>query len=669
MKTQEALARRLPLALAAALYSALGLLYLRPIWQVWQDRIAPNTGDPLFNLWILKWGAHQVRMGLPDLWDANIFYPTKGMLALSDHLLGPAAQLALFETVIPNAIAGYNVLFFTSFVLTGLAVCWVLRRSGVSWTAAVLAGAMYAFSPFRFSQLNHLQLLLVQWVPLTLWFWDRLLAERTVRAALLFLVFYLLNVTGGSYVAYMIHFPMLAILINRAALHGRELIAPRSLRILVPPLLAAGAALAYVFLPYVHLNRELGLARDASEVGLYGAALPSWISPARNALWFGPVAKTFLKHRLGAAGESFFRSENSLFAGWAPTVLAAVGLWSVWRRYRLTPQPLARNRRLVLGLLLLLAAAAWIAGDVLTLSSTFAAAAWTSLFLIVLGALAHWAWLRRRWGRGPILRWREIDPWERGLALSGLVCFALAHPIAYVPLMHVVPGLNGMRVISRFAMFVALALVHFAARGIDAVLARLKGRGIRLAATAALGLVLILELAPRPIRWARLEREEELPEVYSWIAKQEDVRALLELPVRPNNSETTYMYASTVHWKPIANGFSGYRPRSHQLLTEHMRFLPDEAGFELLSNMWITHLVVHTNLFPRKSREGMLRRWEREYLGRRVELVHRSGEARVYRLLDSSSTPNRAGVWKSTGRESIGDQEESSVGEPSRGRS
>ena len=48
-----------------------------------------------------------------------------------------------------------------------------------------------------------------------------------------------------------------------------------------------------------------------------------------------------------------------------------------------------------------------------------------------------------------------------------MVCFALAHPIAYVPLMHVIPGLNGMRVISRFAVFVSLALVHFAARGID----------------------------------------------------------------------------------------------------------------------------------------------------------------------------------------------------------
>ena len=130
------------LALAAAFYAALALIYLRPVWRVWQDRIAPNTEDPLFNLWILKWGVHQARLGFPGFWDANVYWPTRGALALSDHLLGPALQMALFESAVPNAIAGYNVLFFTSFVLTGLAVCWVLRRSGASWTGAAAASVV-----------------------------------------------------------------------------------------------------------------------------------------------------------------------------------------------------------------------------------------------------------------------------------------------------------------------------------------------------------------------------------------------------------------------------------------------------------------------------------------------------------------------------------------------
>jgi hypothetical protein len=629
------------IALAAVLYTVLALVYLRPVWEVWQDRIAPNTEDPLFNLWVLKWSAHQIRLGLPDLWNANVYWPTRGTLALSDHLLGPALQLVLFERVVPNAIAGYNVLFFSSFVLTGLAVCWVVRRSGASWLAAVLAGAMYAFSPLRIGQLNHIQILLAQWVPLTLWFWDRLLAERpdrkTTRHVVLFLIFYLLNVSGGAYLAYMVHIPMLVLLVNRFAVHGRALVDRRSLRVLIPAGLIAVAALALVFLPYLRIGKELGLTRGTEEAGTFGATTLSWLSPARNSLWFGPLVKSFVKGGLGPAAEPFFRSENALFAGFVPTLLAAVGVWVGWRRHRNPPVPLSLGRRVILGLLPALAAAAWIAGDALTLIGEgkekippWSAVAWTGLFLGGAAALAAWAWLRRRWGRGPVLRWAGMDPWPRGLALSAVASFALAHPIAYVPLMHVLPGLNGMRVPARFAVFVSLAVALFAAKGLDLLLERLRTRLARLALVGALALVLVVEMAPRPVRWAVLEREEAFPEVYHWIAAQPDIRTLLELPVRPTSAEIIYMYYSTLHWKPIANGYSGYRPTSHRNLTERMRFLPDDAGLDLLEDMWVTHLVVHTKLF--KGDLGKLRRWEKRYLGSRVELVHVAGEARVYRI-------------------------------------
>ncbi|MES1242530.1 MAG: hypothetical protein ABUT39_13030 [Acidobacteriota bacterium] len=622
---------------ATMLYAALALVYLRPVWSVWQDRIAPGTEDSLFNLWVLKWSAHQLRLGLPDLWDANIYWPTRGTLALSDHLLGPALQLVLFEAVVPNAIAGYNFLFFTSFVLTGLVVCWVMRRSGVSWIAAVLAGVMYAFSPFRISQLNHIQILLAQWVPLTLWFWDRLLAERKVRHAVLFLVFYLLNVSGGAYLAYMVHIPMLVLLANRAAVHGRELVDRRSLRVLLPVGVVALAALALVFLPYVRIGREMGLTRGPAEAGKLGATTLSWLAPARSSLWFGPVAKSFMKRRLGPASEPFFRTENSLFAGIVPSLLAGVGLWAAWRRKRVPPSPLDLGRKVILGLLLALAAAAWIAGDVLTLLGEgkekvppWTIPAWTGLFLGGVASLAVWAWLRWMWGCGPVLRWREMDPWTRGLALSAVACFALAHPIAYVPMMRVLPGLDGMRVPARFAAFVSLAAVLFAAKGLDFLLDRLRTRPARLALVGVLSLVLAAELAPRPVRWARLEREEAFPEVYHWLAGRQDVRSLIEFPVRPTSAEIVYMYYSTLHWKPIANGYSGYHPKSFEALTARMRLLPDAAGLDLLEDLWITHLVVHTKAF--QGRMAMLRRWEKEYVGSRLELIHDSGEARVYRL-------------------------------------
>jgi len=102
-----------------------------------------------------------------------------------------------------------------------------------------------------------------------------------------------------------------------------------------------------------------------------------------------------------------------------------------------------------------------------------------------------------------------------------------------------------------------------------------------------------------------------------------------------------------VHWKPIANGFSGYDPPSHQALVEHIHFLPEQDGLDLLREMWITHLVVHADN-PR--REARLRDWDRRFAGgpeRQVERVFQADEISIYKLLPapiSSRTPNRAGL-------------------------
>src|SRR5215467_4751400 len=100
---------------ALATYTAIALVYLRPIWETYADHLTPDPGDPELNLYILKWVVHQARLGFPDLWNAPFFYPVHGTLALSDHFLGPALAISWLD----NPVAGYNLLFFSSFVLSG----------------------------------------------------------------------------------------------------------------------------------------------------------------------------------------------------------------------------------------------------------------------------------------------------------------------------------------------------------------------------------------------------------------------------------------------------------------------------------------------------------------------------------------------------------------------
>jgi hypothetical protein len=690
-ETPPPASRLLPQALLATLlYGLLALVYLRPIWEVFANSLAPNAADPLFSVYILEWVVRQIHLGFPNLWDANFFYPVRGALALSDHMLGPAFQIAWLH----NPVAGYNLLVYSSFVLCGAGTWWVLRRSGIGGAAALLGGAAFAFSPFRMSHLNHLLILIMQWIPLTLWSWDRLLAERTPRRAAVFLLFYGLQLTAGCYLAYMIHFPMLAILASRWAASGRRrLLAPDSLRVLAPAAALALAAAVAIFLPYVRLARRFDMSHDDHEIGRRGgAALASYVSPAPESLYsLHPPGALWDRAGLVRWHQPFVRSENSLFPGFLPTLLAGYGLWEIWRRYRVRaepgpaaagpaagaqqrsgqpPRPLTGRRRLALWGLGAVAAAAFALGDVYTLR--FAedlppldrwsdADAWTVLGVVLLGSAGLLAALRRRWTGAPYLRWSEMDPWHRGLLLAGLVSFALSFPIVYFPLMRVIPGLHSMRAPARFAAFVSLTVAFLAAWGFDRLAERLglaagaRRRGGRWRPVAAggaalvAGLLLALDLAPRPVHWVRVLSEDEFPDVYGWIRGRREIRALVELPLRPNSTEAAYMYYSTLHWKPIANGYSSFVPASYDELSSRVRLLPESDGFELLERMGISHLVVHSDLLARPAPgetgaeaeargAAMVRDWERRFLGRRVELVYPGDPDRVYRLLPVSAT-------------------------------
>jgi hypothetical protein len=361
----------------------------------------------------------------------------------------------------------------------------------------------------------------------------------------------------------MIHFCLLAILVSRALVERRALLSFLSLRVLVPVALVAGVAAAALFLPYVRISRAQGLTRSAAETEEYSARLASYFSPSGENLYFGETADKLLHAALGEKADLFYRPENSLFAGFLPTILFFVGAWAAVRKH------------------------------------------------------------------GP------ADPWARGLALSGLVCFALSFARVYVPLARVVPGLSGMRVPARFDAFVSLTVVFFAARGVDLLLRRVPGPRARAAVAAGLAIVLAVELAPRGYTWERVPREEELPEVYRWLRDQPAVKGLIELPLYGDSRENDYLYASTVHWKPVANGYSGYMAESYLELANRIRFLPGPAGFDLLRRLGISHVVVHAR---QPKRVKAVRSWETRFTAdpkRQMEKVYESDGIFVYRVLEA----------------------------------
>jgi hypothetical protein len=638
-----------------ALYCVPTLLFFYPAWTTLTRRLIGDAGDPTFNLYILKWGAHQVRLGLPDFWNANFMYPVRGTLAFSDHLLAPALQLVVLQKLdlVANAIAGYNLLLVSSFVLSGAATCWVLRRGGRSRAAAVVGGLLFAFAPMRWAHLDHIQILLAQWVPLTLWYWDRLLAQPSARRAACFLPFYLLHVTGGCYLAYMIHVPMLALAVSRrprSVAELRRLVAGPGLRVLLAVAVPAAATVYWLFSPYVEAARRYGLERSPAEVVLYAASLLSYLAPAETNWYAGGWHRLVDRWQLEVSLD-----EGRLFAGFVATALCACGLALWWRRHRRRPsRPLAGWQRAVLAALLLAAAAAFVIGDVRTFDPEAADTAWNVPALVLALSLGLWLAARRRWGGAGPLAWAGIDPWERGLAAGGALCFLLSFPIVFVPLRGIVPGLGGLRAPGRFYAITSFVVVWFAAAGCDALLARLaaaaerRGWGgsrrvaLRLAAAAVLVVAAVVDLAPSDVTTRRLRAEPDFPAVYAALRAlpEGEVGGILELPRLRPVRETLYMYYSTLHWKPIANGYSGFLPERYLELRERIPLLPEgDAAFDLVRRSGITHLVVHAGGQPGRPIRDQLPAWEHQYLNRAVRCLYDDGTDRIYRIVDPIRPP------------------------------
>lgn len=616
-------------ALAALAYLGLSLAYLRPIWRVFRDHVAPDPGDPWFNLTVLKWGMHQMRLGLsdfwPGFWNMPFFFPARGVTAYSDNLLGPAALGTLVTAVFPGVppVAIYNFFFLSSFVLCAWGTWYVLRRSGVGVAAAFLGGCIFAFSSYRWDQTSHVQMLLMGWIPLTLWTWDRFLEAPGWRRAALFFAFFLLHVTGGSYLAYMILFPMAVMLAVRArGLLDRERLLS-ALRVLVPTGVACALVLAALFLPY--LKGSSSRARSGLEIQVYGASLASYLTPNDHMVLTGDVA------------EAWRRNENCLFAGVLPTLLIGTAAVHGWRTRRQAAfRPLSRGRKAVLAALAALALAGFIRGEIATWS-LFEVEQYPAhgfdYRLSATGLLLGFAalGLRRAWGGNWPLRLADLSPWERGLLFSAIVSFFLTFPLVYQPLMRWIPGLAGMRVSARFYTFVSLAIAWFAARELDRWLRRLSSPVLRIAA-AALCMVFLLgvDLAPRPFEWIATPPERDYPPVYHWLARQKDVEAVLELPVPDNSTDISYMVYATHHWKPLVNGFSGYLPDVYTRFREACCWpVPNPAQLATLRNWGVTHILLHRRALDREWSWQMLSRFEKQ---ENIRLLYDDGGDRVYRI-------------------------------------
>lgn len=215
-------------------------------------------------------------------------------------------------------------------------------------------------------------------------------------------------------------------------------------------------------------------------------------------------------------------------------------------------------------------------------------------------------------------------------------------PTPYAFLQSFLPGFSSLRVPIRFVTIVAAGLSALAGFALAEVLRDWRAPA-RLVAAMALAVACVLGASSevRPTMAAGLGASAQ--PAYLWLAQQEGESAVVEIPGPTRLSgdlgadlrNSRYMVASTLHWRPLVNGYTAYPPPASGAVFPALRDLPDGDALQALVDLTgVGWLVLHRDaLAPHEAR-----RWSGA-LPPGLVLAKAFGAVEVYRVDIAAEQP------------------------------
>jgi hypothetical protein len=558
------------------LFVVLSLVLTYPLSLHLADAVEDRQ-DALLNVWITAWDGHQLLSDPVHLFDANIFAPYPRTLAYSELLLGNGLLALPLTAVTGNPVLGYNVALLLSFVLSGFGTYLLVLRLTRSPSAGLVAGAIFAFSSYRMTNLAQAQLLTTQWLPFALLSLHQLLRHPRLRHVATFVLFFCLQALSSFYYAILLALAVLAFLAwelvlgdegirHKGAMGIKDWFVARR-KVLLFLLVAAFCCALIILpfaLPYFQVQRELGFERTLADNEPFSASLRQYLMVPPGSVLHG----------------RWLPSDNIPIAGGYPVDALFPGIVAL----ALAGWGLVRGR---------------------------AGLRWFFLLLILVSFLLS---------LGPRLY----------LAPGQAAGLDVALPYAW--LYNLVPGFKALRAPVRFDALAMLALAVLAGYGVAALASsaeaarRQDDRGTGNGKVsgwrwlAVCGLLLIVGLVVlESLVWPAAKAEpvpvgDTVPAVYRWLAGQDpaDQRSVrrgpvLELPMAftPGGPRLDYQYFSTYHWQTTPDGYSGFIPPKHGQIVYEMERFPSERSVSLLQALGVRYAIVHTGRYPAARWEEM----------------------------------------------------------------
>jgi hypothetical protein len=279
-----------------------------------QGRTRATDADGQFAIWNVAWVARTLVVDPLRLFDANIYHPHKRTLAYSEaNILTGAIGLPVFW-LSGNPWLTLNAVMLFGFTSAYAAAYFLMRHLTGSRPAAAVAAVLYAFCPYVYSHLSHIQLLMTGGVPLALLTLHRVADAPSLRRGV---------AVGLALAAQALTCAYYGIFAGLAVGYGAlVLAATRSLwmvrRYWIAVAAGAVTSIAVVtpfFIPFLQVQEESGFARTLDDTARWAARPHGYLVSSANA------------HRwLLDAVRRFGPWDEVLFPGLLAVVLGAAGV-------------------------------------------------------------------------------------------------------------------------------------------------------------------------------------------------------------------------------------------------------------------------------------------------------------------------------------------------------
>jgi hypothetical protein len=505
------------------------------------------NGDNVYYVWLLGW----FRKALFELHQNPLVVPSLNS-PVGWHLAYSEITLANVFMVLPvvwlgNPILAYNMALLLSFVLSGWIVYLWVKSFTHSTGAALIAGALFAFAPYRFAHsYGHLPLMGTQWLALNFAGLHFLLPQRSLNWKYAALAGLGLGLAGLSSMYYL----YMTALLSGIFIGGYVLLAERSAlaRASFWRNLAAYAAIALPFL-LVALAPYLQLAlmgetdhRPLAQVDVWSASPTDFLLPSPLQFLWG----SWIYHH-------FDRSlwiEQLIYLGLVAIALTGVA-WG--KRKRISEY--ASSLRIF----------GWVG---------------MAAIILALGTTLHW-------NNQPVL-----------IHIPGFLQSWLPYDQVPVPLpgwflMRILPFYDGMRVWMRYGIYASLFIALSAGLGWLALSRIVQTPWIKNSALLVILLLIGIDFYQGPMPIVTVTPRP----VDVWLTSQPDIGPVAYFPASMNDSPAV-IYGSLINNKRLLGMFYGaYYPKNYEAILPTLQKFPDRSSVALLRDKGIGYVIVDASQY------------------------------------------------------------------------